>query len=242
VFKNVAGYDLVRLICGADGRLADLQAVTLQLRPAPAEAWGWRLESPEAAHPDDVAVRGLLQVLTNGGDGLAGSQAVVERDPTGGWRSVVLLAAGPAVGAAAADLQGRLQAWASAAGLHLVAAERQPFARAAELAGPLGMPAWALAAETWTALQPRPGRGAGALPPGVARLIWQDAPRLVWTPDAVVTSTSWLADPIVAAGIEQPLPPPAAGVPLPLLRGLKRCFDPGLTLGGPAWLTGGADG
>jgi len=34
VTKNVAGYDLVRLVCGCGGTLADVQAVTLQLRPA----------------------------------------------------------------------------------------------------------------------------------------------------------------------------------------------------------------
>jgi glycolate oxidase subunit GlcD len=242
VFKNVAGYDLVRLICGADGRLADLQAVTLQLRPAPAEAWGWRLEARDAAHPDDVAAGALFEALRTGGDGLAGSQAIIERGPAGDWRSAVLLSAGPAAGTFAVDLQGRLQAWASTAGLRVVAAERWPFARAAELSSPLGVPAWALAADTWTALQPRPGRGAGALPPGAGRLIWQDAPRLVWTPDAVASSASWLADQVVAARVEQPLPSPAANVPLQLLRSLKRCFDPGLTLGGPSWLTGGADG
>jgi len=33
VTKNVAGYDLVRLVCGCGGALADVQAVTLQLRP-----------------------------------------------------------------------------------------------------------------------------------------------------------------------------------------------------------------
>jgi glycolate oxidase subunit GlcD len=242
VFKNVAGYDLVRLICGADGRLADLQAVTLQLRPAPAEAWGWRLEAPDAAYPDDVAVVTLFNALMAGGDGLAGSQAIIERGPAGDWRSAVLLAAGPAAGTFAVDLQGRLQAWASTVGLRVVAAERRPFARAAELSGPLGVPAWALAADTWTALQPRPGRGAGALPPGAGRLIWQDAPRLVWTPNAAASSASWLADQVVAAGIEQPLPSPSVGVPSHLLRSLKRCFDPGLALGGPSWLTEGADG
>ncbi|MBU1072520.1 FAD-binding protein [bacterium] len=34
VSKNVAGYDLVRLVCGNGGALADVRGVTLQLRPA----------------------------------------------------------------------------------------------------------------------------------------------------------------------------------------------------------------
>ncbi len=34
VAKNVAGYDLVRLVCGNGGALADVRGVTLQLRPA----------------------------------------------------------------------------------------------------------------------------------------------------------------------------------------------------------------
>ena len=242
VFKNVAGYDLPRLVCGADGRLVRLQAVTLQLRPAPAEAWGWRLEASGALRSGDAATDPLLTALATGGDGLAGCQAIIERDATWQWTNVVLLAAGPATGLFADGLEAQIGEWAAAAGLRIVAGGRKPFARAAELTAELRVPTWASAADTWTVLQPQPGQGAGALPTGPSRLVWQDAPRLVWTPDPVASTAAWLADMVVSAGVEQPLPAPAVGVPGHLLRGLKRCFDPAGALGGPSWLTEDADG
>ena len=163
----------------------------------------------------------------------------------------MLFRSGPDSGTSAVELRQRLEAPARAAGLRFVVAERRPFARATELTPALGVPAWALSADSWTALQPRPGRGAGALPPVPRRLIWQDAPRVVWTPESSAPlspssgprgAAAWLADRIVADGVEQPLPQPDGGVPCHLLRSLKRCFDPDLVLGGPVWLTEDADG
>ncbi|MBK7672032.1 MAG: FAD-binding protein [bacterium] len=239
VFKNVAGYDLPRLLCGSDGRLARLQAVTLQLRPAPVEAWAWRLEADPEREGAPGAAAALLAALAAGGDGLAGNQAIITRDPTGRWRQAVLLAAGEATAHAALDTS--IAGLSTALGCSTVATLRVPFAEALGLARSAGAPDWALAGPDWTALQPLPGRHAGALPAGPTRLVWQAHPQLAWCPGVTAPPGGWYADVVIADGRPQPLPKPAAGVPVALLRRLKRCFDPDATLGGPDWMLEGAD-
>jgi len=56
VVKNVAGYDLARLVCGSEGRLALIARVSLRLHPLPKSAQTLALETDDAAS----AVFGLL--------------------------------------------------------------------------------------------------------------------------------------------------------------------------------------
>ncbi|SBO43955.1 FAD-binding oxidoreductase [Cyanobium sp. NIES-981] len=49
VVKNVAGYDLMRLLCGSWGSLALITAVTLRTQPIPPHRQGLRLQGPTAA-------------------------------------------------------------------------------------------------------------------------------------------------------------------------------------------------
>ena len=70
-----------------------------------------------------------------------------------------------------------------------------------------------------------------------ARLIWQGAPPLLWAPIShVAAPDSWHADTLIRAGQFTPPPPPDPAVPLHLLTGLKRIFDPRGWLPEPAWL------
>ncbi|MBC8426679.1 FAD-binding protein [bacterium] len=67
VAKNVAGYDLVRLVCGEGGALADLRGLTLQLRPAGESP---PLPSPTGVPPAWTAPepyrRGLVTLFAGG--------------------------------------------------------------------------------------------------------------------------------------------------------------------------------
>ena len=176
VFKNVAGYDLPRLLCGSDGRLARLQAVTLQLRPAPVEAWAWRLEAGPGAG-GGAPVRPTARcwpALAAGGDGLAGCQAIITREPTGRWRQAVLLAAGDPTARAALDAS--LHGAVVRAGLPRGRGAAVPVCRGSRAgarrrgaglgAGRSRLDGAAAAARA------RRGRAAGR----PARLVWQDAP------------------------------------------------------------------
>lgn len=230
VFKNVAGYDLPRLLCGADGRLARLRAVTLQLRPAPVGCWACRLEPADADGLANEAGTAWLSALARVADPLAGLQAVIERGADGRWLGAIVIGGGPLP--AAPDLPGVV----------IRTASREAFAAAAELLDEMGAAAWCRDSGDWAAWQPLAGRGATFLPRALRRLFWQHAPRVVWTPDTeVAADPAWLADVTCRAGTSESLPPPIAGVPGHVLRGLKRCFDPECALGGPSWLTEAGD-
>lgn len=54
VMKNVAGYDVPRLVCGSRGRLGVLTSVTLRLWPAPRHEWRARLSGDRAADPAEI--------------------------------------------------------------------------------------------------------------------------------------------------------------------------------------------
>jgi glycolate oxidase FAD binding subunit len=95
VVKNVAGYDLGKLVCGSRGRLALIARVSLRLHPLPASARTLVVETPDAAGvvaalrrsqlvPSalDVLHPGRVAVLFEGGEAavraqLDGAQALV---------------------------------------------------------------------------------------------------------------------------------------------------------------------
>jgi len=61
VVKNVAGYDLGKLVCGSRGTLALIARVSLRLHPAPAAARTLEVETDDAASVAAVLMRSQLQ-------------------------------------------------------------------------------------------------------------------------------------------------------------------------------------
>jgi len=105
VMKNVAGYDVSRLVAGSLGTLGLIAEVSLKLTPRPAEETTRRLEAPQARalelmnrwagqplplsatawHDDELTVR-----LSGAGVAVRAAAAVIGGDPLDGafWRSV----------------------------------------------------------------------------------------------------------------------------------------------------------
>jgi glycolate oxidase len=232
VFKNVAGYDLAHALCGGGGSFARPRAATFQLRPAPEMAGVFRCRADLADPAFESGLRALLGFLTRRSQGTAGATCLFDR-PAG---EVTLVVAGRRRDWDLGRWPGCLgQVWP---GLEPVDDHQVEFPLAAGLLTPEFLPEWALRADTWTSHAALPGKGA-LVPPGEGCLIWQSARQLWWSPDHNILTGAWFSDPFLVGGQIQPLPEPAKSVPLDLLRGLKAIFDPGNTLGGPAWLTGG---
>jgi glycolate oxidase FAD binding subunit len=61
VVKNVAGYDLARLVCGSDGRLAFIGRASFRLHPLPKAARTLELETDDAASVVDTLMHSQLQ-------------------------------------------------------------------------------------------------------------------------------------------------------------------------------------
>ncbi len=61
VVKNVAGYDLARLVCGSEGRLALIARVSLRLHPLPKAARTLAVETDDAASSAFELLRSQLQ-------------------------------------------------------------------------------------------------------------------------------------------------------------------------------------
>ena len=226
--KNVAGYDLVRLICGSEGTLARIRGVTFVLRPAPEavgvwrwnDAAGFRGESPAALrrilreHPFDLgsplirSFGGMLEVAAPGRD----------RD----WD----------LGRLGDDLIG----WSAAAGLPDPESRTLNFTEFWTEAAALPT-----AASEWTLLTRLPGGPAWPDRLSGSDLLWLGSPETVWAPGSPpLPSPGWHIDRTFAAGRALDMPAPAPGVPLDLLRGLKRIFDPEGVLPAPAWMVPGS--
>jgi glycolate oxidase FAD binding subunit len=97
VVKNVAGYDLGKLVCGSRGRLAFIGRVSLRLHPAPAAATTVVVETGEPASvaaavlasslvPSalDVLQPGRVAVLYEGGAAAVATQVQATRKLVGG--------------------------------------------------------------------------------------------------------------------------------------------------------------
>ena len=61
VVKNVAGYDLARLVCGSEGRLALIARVSLRLHPVPKAARTLAVETDDAVGAVSLLLRSQLQ-------------------------------------------------------------------------------------------------------------------------------------------------------------------------------------
>ncbi len=238
VFKNVAGYDLVHMLCGSGRVWVQPRAVTFQLRPVPEDLGCWRFQLPRD-EPLDVARLGRLAgYLAGRDDGLGGSVMIVDaRNDSPKW-SVIVLSPGRSrpwdLDRAGEDLAALMDTSAPAEHLEL------PFSRAGELLRGDLIPGWALTSPDWTVcgVLASGETQANLWPPGFRRFIWQSAPRLVWTPDPGVSCPGWHADKFCTGGRVQPPDAPAAGVPRDFLRGMKALFDPSGALETPEWLVG----
>ena len=61
VVKNVAGYDLGKLVCGSEGKLALIGRVSLRLHPVPAATRTLVVETDDPAHAVQMLLRSQLQ-------------------------------------------------------------------------------------------------------------------------------------------------------------------------------------
>jgi glycolate oxidase FAD binding subunit len=97
VVKNVAGYDLARLVCGSEGRLAFIGRVSFRLHPLPKASSTLVVETDDAAvvaarllcsqlQPSalDVLHPGRVTVLFEGSDRAVSAQMSAARDLVGG--------------------------------------------------------------------------------------------------------------------------------------------------------------
>ncbi len=100
VVKNVAGYDLGKLVCGSRGRLAFIGRVSLRLHPAPAAAATLHVETGDPASvaaallgsqlvPSalDILHPGRVAVLFEGGEAAVAAQIDTARALVGGSES-----------------------------------------------------------------------------------------------------------------------------------------------------------
>ncbi len=237
VFKNVAGYDLTRALCGSAGRFVRPLAATFQLRPAPETAAMFRFETDFEAPGFEAGLAGLLSFLDRVASGTAGSSCIL--DQVTGTITVAI---------AGRDRDWDLGRWPGClAGiwpdLELRQKRQVPFSRSSDLLTGDLLPAWVLNSPRWSFQAPLPGRGDETVAPaGKTRLIWQGKPRLWWVPDHESPAAGWHSEPFLATGEFSPLSEPDSAVPRDFLRGLKRIFDPRNELGGPDWLIGGRHG
>lgn len=233
VFKNVAGFDLTRMLCGSGGVFARHLAATFALRPCPEQARMLRLESTGTDQGDLTA----LWTWLAGRSGRPTTTQVVV-DPDSG---VFVLCAGRDRAWDLAGVAGELEAILAPCGWRVAADLSLPFAQAGTWLTTGHLPAWILAAADWTGWAPRPQQRAGAVPAGQP-FLRQCGPDGVWVAKAVPAPSGWRTDSLIRADSVSPPPPPAPEVPRDLLRAMKKVFDPDGRLPTPAWLqTGRAD-
>ncbi|MCK9994681.1 MAG: FAD-binding protein [Candidatus Krumholzibacteria bacterium] len=232
VFKNVAGYDLVHMLCGSGRVWAQPRAVTFQLRPVPESLGYWRFQLPSDEQQEVTLLERLVEYLTGRHGSLGGPMMIVDA----GTGSVVVLIPGRSrpwdLGQIGEDLANLLGTPAE----HI----ELPFNRATEILKAELIPGWALNSSDWTFLCRLPDQepGAGFRPAGMGRLIWQSTPRLIWSPDPETSHPGWHADRFYSGGRVQPPVAPAEGVPFDFLIRMKTLFDPSAALETPEWMEG----
>ncbi len=236
VFKNVAGYDLVHMLCGSGQVYARPLAATFQLRPIPESVGCWRFPMADPLRREADLVR-LTSYLANRDDGLGGPVLMVDSS-RGGSESTVVLVPGRSrpwdLGRAGQDMVDILGVSGSSGHLE------SKFGQVSEILDGGLIPDWALSSPDWTFFARVPGKNAGpkTWPTEVDRWIWQAAPRLVWSPDPAPQLPGWYADRLFTAGRLVSPGAPATGVPLDFLREMKVLFDPSGALETPPWLEG----
>jgi len=241
VFKNVAGYDLIHMLCGSGRVWVQPRAATFQLRPVPESLGYWRFQLNREKSPGFAGLEKLTDYLASRDNGLGGPVLVVDDQADASETTVVVLVSGRSrpwdLGQVDSDLIEIMDGQAPAEHLEL------EFPRASELLVEDLMPAWALDSPQWTFLCRTTGAptAMGWRPPGIGRIVWQSTPCLVWTPDQVGATVGWYADPYCSAGRILSPPVPMKGVPLDILHRMKSLFDPTGVLDMPEWLEGADD-
>ncbi|MEN8007616.1 MAG: FAD-linked oxidase C-terminal domain-containing protein [Candidatus Krumholzibacteriota bacterium] len=235
VFKNVAGYDLVHMLCGSGRVWAQPLAATFQLRPVPESVGCWRFPLADRKRREPDLDR-LARYLATRDDGLGGPVMIVDASTENPEPEVVVLLPGRSrpwdLDQAGKDMEAILGGSPPASHLEL------DFGRAGEFLDSGLIPDWALSSPDWTFLARLPGEDGDRKmwPANIDRWIWQSAPRLVWSPDPAGSSAGWHADRFCKDGHILPACAPAPGVPLDFLRDMKALFDPSGALETPPWL------
>ncbi len=236
VFKNVAGYDLVHMLCGSGRVWAQPRAATFQLRPVPECLGYWRFPLPSDELQDVARLDRLAEYLAGRDGSLGGPMMIVDAQSA---RSVVVMAPGRNrpwdLDRIEKDLVNLLGKPTEQIAL--------PFNRASEILTDELIGGWALNSSDWTFLSRLPGDEGGSnfWPAAMRRLIWQSTPRLVWSPDPTTTFPGWHADRFCSEGLVLPPCAPAPGVPRDFLKRMKILFDPSGALETPRWLEGQDD-
>ncbi len=234
VFKNVAGFDLVRLLCGAGGILAQIQAATFQLKPVPESAALWHFEITGDG-PSDESLVTLLELLRSWAGDLCAPVCLGSLFEVGA-RGVTIFAGGRDRPWDLDHKANLLASWADRAGLRLTAHDRTTFRNLPRLPAHPAVPAWARHNRDWTFLSRLPRQRSWPARLATSRWIWQASPPLLWLPRSrIEVPAGWHADTVFRAGEPTALPEPAIDVPRSILIGLKELFDPTGWLGEPDW-------
>jgi len=235
VFKNVAGYDLVHMLCGSGRVYARPLAATFQLRPIPESVGCWHFPLADPNRREEDLGR-LTRFLAQRDDGLGGPVMIVDTFAENPEPGAVILVPGRDrpwdLGQVDKDIKDILDVPQS------VAHREFPFGRARELLDSGLIPDWALSSPEWTFFARLPDEDAtpGMWPSTAGRWIWQAAPRLVWSPDPAAPYPGWHSDLFCTDGRMQTPCAPVDGVPLEFLKKMKVLFDPSGALDTPPWL------
>ncbi len=239
VFKNVAGYALPQALCGAGGAFARPLAATFQVRPLPPALGVWVCEHRQDA-ADRLTLAPLLQTVRAHQGIFPGKVAILESDGQHLRGPLVILAPGRDAPWDLGALAAELKMVREKIGCRCLRHEVLPFVGGVGCLIDEGvLPAWVAGAPTWTMLTARPGAdtaAVGGMPWAARKVLCQFTPRVCWSPEAAVSDPDWHADVVWQRGEATALPPPGPGVPVDVLRGLKRLFDPAGALPGPGWL------
>lgn len=234
VFKNVAGYDLVHMLCGSGQVFARPLGATFQLRPVPAHLGFWSFDLPGIDKSPEVLNR-VVSLLADREDSLGGPVLVADARADSQPGRIHVLAPGRErewdLGLLGDDLV------KCCGGNAPVAKNIFPFAIAPEILTGGFLPDWSLASPDWNVLARSAAEKSGPLLPALTeRWIWQATGQLVWTPDTGQIQDNWFRDEFCQAGQVMPPEPPGPGVPIDFLGGLKNLFDPDGNFETPAWL------
>jgi len=236
VLKNVAGYSLPQALCGSGEVFVRTVAATFQVRPIPPAVGVWVCR-PGAIPVGPSALGHLLDAVRSYRGAFPGAVVWYETDGENLRGDCVVMVPGRDTAWDLAVLNGRIRAAIAEAGCDCAHHEVTGFRESVERLEELGLqPDWAVSSATWTTLTALPG-DRGHVIPGTSRgILYQLNPQVWWVPEAAASDSPWYADVVWENGRATPPAPPAAGVPLPLLEGIKRAFDPHGNLMTPQWL------
>lgn len=233
VVKNVAGYHLAQLLCGAGGSLAALRGVTFRLKPAPSHVLEMRGRLAARAS-DSRALDAPLKMLARR-DPVGGGACVVAETTEGGTE-IRILVPGRDRPWDLHEQRDNLRTELAIAGWSEDSAQISRLSSCRDLSRAL--PGWIGDAVSWNLLAADLRLPNALLPERLpSRWIWQSSPRLLYTPEAIEPPLGWHLDACLRDDRPTELPPPAETVPVAYLRAIRDAFDPAGRRSAPAWLT-----